>query len=32
MFRLVVNKTELDGRWLCIARRFVRLGEAAAEL
>jgi hypothetical protein len=31
-FRLVVNKTELLGRWLCIRRRFVQLGEAAEEL
>jgi hypothetical protein len=31
-FRLVVNETELPGRWLCVGRRFVRLGEAAEEL
>jgi hypothetical protein len=31
-YRLVVNKTELPGRWLCLARRFVQLGEAAEEL
>jgi hypothetical protein len=31
-FRLVINKTELPGRWLCVGRRFVRLGEAAEEL
>jgi hypothetical protein len=31
-FRLVVNKTELPGRWLCVGRRFVHLGEAAEEL
>jgi hypothetical protein len=27
-FRLVVNKTKLPGRWLCVGRRFVQLGEA----
>jgi hypothetical protein len=26
-FRLVVNKTERPGRWLCVGWRFVRLGE-----
>jgi hypothetical protein len=31
-FRLVVNKVELEGRWLCVGRVFVRLGEAAEEL
>jgi hypothetical protein len=30
--RLVVNKTELPGRWLCVGRRFVQLGEAAEDL
>jgi hypothetical protein len=29
MFRLVIDKAEVDGRWLCIARRFVRVGQAA---
>jgi hypothetical protein len=32
MFRLVIHKTELPGHWLCLARRFVQLGEAAEEL
>jgi hypothetical protein len=31
-FRLVVNKVELEGRWLCVGREFVPLGEAAEEL
>jgi hypothetical protein len=31
-FRLVTDKTELPGRWLCVGRRFARLGEAAEEL
>jgi hypothetical protein len=31
-FRLVVNKSELAGRWLCVGQRFVQLGEAAEEL
>ena len=31
-FRLVVNKVELEGRWLCVGREFVRLGDAAEEL
>jgi hypothetical protein len=31
-FRLVVGKTELPERWLCVGRRFVQLGEAAEEL
>jgi hypothetical protein len=32
MFRLVIDNTELPGRWLCIGREFVQLGEAAEEL
>jgi hypothetical protein len=32
MFRLVIDKAELPGRWLCIGRRFVRVDEAAKEL
>jgi hypothetical protein len=31
-FRLVVNRTTLDGRWVCVGRRFVQLGEAAERL
>jgi hypothetical protein len=31
-YRLVVNEVELPGRWLCIGRQFVQLGEAAEEL
>jgi hypothetical protein len=31
-FRLIVNETELDGRWMCVGRRFVKLGEAAEQL
>ena len=31
-YRLVVYKTELPGQWVCLARRFVPLAEAAAEL
>ena len=30
-FRLVIGKTELAGRWLCVGRRFVQLGEAEEE-
>jgi hypothetical protein len=29
---LAANKTELPGRWVCIGRRFVPLGEATEEL
>ena len=28
-FRLVVHKVEMPGRWICVGRRFVPLGEAA---
>jgi hypothetical protein len=31
-FRLVIGKVELEGRWLCVGREFIRLGEAAEEL
>jgi hypothetical protein len=31
-FRLVVNKAELPGRWICVGREFVPLGEAAEPL
>jgi hypothetical protein len=31
-FRLAIGKTELEGRWLCDRRAFVRLGEAAEPL
>jgi hypothetical protein len=31
-YRLVVNKTELAGLWLCIGREFVRLGDPAEKL
>jgi hypothetical protein len=31
-FRLVVNKVELPGRWICVGRKFVPLGDAAEEL
>src|SRR4051812_12721940 len=31
-FRLVVEKAEVEGRWVCVGRRFVRLGDAAEEL
>jgi hypothetical protein len=31
-WRLVVRKVEKDGRWLCLGRRFVRLGEEVEEL
>jgi hypothetical protein len=30
-FRLVIDKTELPGHWLCVGRRFVQLGEAAED-
>jgi hypothetical protein len=30
-FRLVTDKTVLPGRWLCMSRRFVQLGEAAGK-
>jgi hypothetical protein len=29
VFRLSIGKVELPGRWLCVDRRFVRLGDAA---
>jgi hypothetical protein len=32
VFRLVIHKTKLPGRWLCVGRQFVQLGEAAEEL
>jgi hypothetical protein len=32
MFRLVVNKVELEGEWICKGRQFIRLGEAAEEV
>ena len=31
-FRLVVGKVELAGRWICVGREFIALGEAAEEL
>jgi hypothetical protein len=31
-FRLAIGKAELEGRWLCVGREFVRLGEAAEEV
>jgi hypothetical protein len=31
-FRLVIDQVELEGRWVCVGREFVRLGEAAEEL
>jgi hypothetical protein len=31
-FRLVVAKVDLEGRWICVNRRFIALGEAAEEL
>jgi hypothetical protein len=31
-FRLVVGKVERPGRWICVARRFIQLGDAAEEL
>ena len=31
-FRLVVGKVELPGRWICVGREFILLGEAAEEL
>jgi hypothetical protein len=31
-FRLVVDKVELEGRWICDRQRFVKLGDAAEEL
>jgi hypothetical protein len=32
LFRLVIDDVELPGRWLCIGRRFVRVGEVVEEL
>jgi hypothetical protein len=32
VFRLVIDKTEPPGRWVCIGRRFVPLGDAGAVL
>jgi hypothetical protein len=31
-FRLMIGKVDLEGRWLCLGREFLRLGEAAEEL
>ena len=31
-FGLVVGKVELEGRWICVGREFVALGDAAEEL
>ena len=31
-FRLVIDEAEVDGRWMCIGREFVRLGDAAEEV
>jgi hypothetical protein len=31
-FRLVIDNTELPGRWLCIGREFVQSEEAAEKL
>ena len=31
MFRLVIDNTELPGRWLCVGRRFVRVYVTAEE-
>jgi hypothetical protein len=31
-FGLIVDKVELPGRWICVGRRFVPLGEAADPL
>ena len=31
-FRLVLGKVELPGRWICVGREFVHLGEVAEEL
>jgi hypothetical protein len=28
-FRLIFGTIELEGRWLCVGREFVRLGDAA---
>jgi hypothetical protein len=32
LFRLVIGKAELPGRWLCIGQEFVQLPKAAEEL
>jgi hypothetical protein len=29
---LVIDKSKLPGRWLCVRRKFVQLGEAAEAL
>jgi hypothetical protein len=31
-FRLVIGKVELEGHWPCVARKFIRLGDAAEEI
>jgi hypothetical protein len=28
-FRLVFGTVELEGRWLCVGRKFIRLGDSA---
>ena len=32
VFTLKVHRLELEGRWIVVDRRFIRLGEAAEEL
>jgi hypothetical protein len=31
-FRLIIRKVELEGRYLCLRREFVRLGDAAEDV
>jgi hypothetical protein len=31
VFRLVVGQAEIEGRWLCVGREFLPLGDAAEE-
>jgi len=31
-FHLMIGKVALEGRWLCMGREFIRLGDAAEEL
>jgi hypothetical protein len=31
-FRLTIGKVELEGRWICLRRQFIKLGDAAEEI
>jgi hypothetical protein len=31
-YRLEIGKVELEGRWICLRRQFIKLGDAAEEI